>query len=148
MRSCHDGGMDHAPAPLLHLMTSWSEPARDALWACRNLFHDTAEQAEIGPLDESLKWGQPAWRPRAPRTGSTLRMGWSAGQPQQLMLFVDCKTDLAARMRDIYPDVGENDGRRRIALDLEGPLPEQAIAHLAQMTFCYHLSRRLARTVG
>ena len=148
MKSCQDAFMDHAPAPLLSAMTAWSEPARHALWACRGIFHETAERAEIGPLDESLKWGQPAWRPRAPRTGSTLRMGWMAGRPRQLLFFVDCKTDLAARMSDIYPDLGENDGRRQIALPLDASLPEQPIAHLAQMTFCYHLSRRGAGPVG
>lgn len=140
--------MEHAPAPLLSALTTWSDPARDALWACRGLFHDVASQAKVGPLDESLKWGQPAWRPRAPRTGSTLRMGWSAGRAQHLLLFVDCKTDLAARMRDLYPDLPDNDGRRQIALDLDRPLPEQAVSHLAQMTFCYHLSRRGARPIG
>jgi hypothetical protein len=140
--------MEHAPAPLLSVVTPWSDQARATLWACRNIFFDVAQDAGIGPLDETLKWGQPAWRPRRARTGSTLRMGWSAAKPAHLLLFVDCKTDLASRMRDLYPEMVENDGRRQMAVDLDHPLPEQAIAHLAQMTFCYHQSRRKAAIVG
>ncbi|QFT59564.1 hypothetical protein FIU94_12085 [Sulfitobacter sp. THAF37] len=140
--------MQQTPAPFLSAVQSWPLPARDALWACRAVFHATAEQTGIGPLEESLKWGQPAWRPRAPRTGSTLRMGWTPDDPDRISLFVDCKTDLAARMAEIYPDIGANDNRRQIRLDLTRPLPDQAIAHLSQMTFCYHLSQRGLRPVS
>ncbi|MFT6674686.1 MAG: hypothetical protein ACJAVM_000869 [Sulfitobacter sp.] len=134
-------GMKHAPAPLLTLIAKWPGPAQQGLWACRAIFHDVAAQAGIGVLEESLKWGQPSWRPQRPRTGSTLRISWDAATPQILPLFVDCKTDLAARMQTLYPDLAANDGRRRIGFDLHGALPAQAIAHLAQMTFCYHLKR-------
>lgn len=133
--------MENAPAPLLSHIALWSDPARRAMWACRTMFHIVAQQADIGRLDETLKWQQPSWRPVKPRTGSTLRMSWSAQNPDQLALFVDCKTTLGARMRDLYPDLPDNDGRRRIAFDLRAPFPEQAVSHLAQMTFTYHLSR-------
>ncbi len=133
---------DHAPAPLLNLITTWSEEASAALWECRALFHQIAEETEVGRLDETLKWGQPSWRPIKPRTGSTLRAGWDAARPDQLSLFVDCKTDLAARMRDNYPDLPANDGQRQLGISLGAPLPKQAIMHLAQMTFTYHLAKR------
>ena len=97
---------------------------------------------DIGPLDETLKWGQLSWRPIKPKTGSTLRVNWSTTSPTELAVFVDCKTDLAARMQTLYPNLPSNDGRRRIALDLNAPFPETALAHLAEMTFRYHLTRR------
>lgn len=53
-----------------------------------------------------------------------------------------CKTDLAARMQTLYPDLPDNDGQRQLGIDLTAPLPVQAIGHLAQMTFRYHLDRR------
>ncbi|NNE53876.1 MAG: DUF1801 domain-containing protein [Sulfitobacter sp.] len=140
--------MDHAPAPLLNRISSWSDEAQAAAWACRTLFHGIAQERGVGPLQESLKWGQPAWRPAKPRTGSTLRMDWNEGTPDRLNLFVDCKTDLAARMDDLYPDLAFNDGRRHLAIGLGDPLPEQALAHLAEMTFCYHIARRARATVG
>jgi len=134
--------MENAPAPLLAIVEAWPAPAQSTLWTCRTLFHQIAAENGLGPLDESLKWGQPAWRPTKPRTGSTLRMGWSPGMPDRLSFFVDCKTDLAARMRDIYPDFSDNDGQRQLTVTLDAPLPEQALSHLAEMTFTYHLRKR------
>ena len=140
--------MEHAPAPLLARIANWSPASQQALWTCRTLFHDMAEQSGVGPLDETLKWQQPSWRPVKPRTGSTLRMGWTAGAPEVLSLFVDCKTDLAARMQQIYPDLPGNDGRREISLDLTRDLPTDPIAHLAQMTFTYHLAAHRKPAIG
>lgn len=140
--------MENAPAPLLDQFASWSEPAQKAAWDCRTLFHDIAAENALGALDESLKWGQPSWRPKRLRTGSTLRMSWSPASPDRLALFVDCKTDLAARMQEIYPDLPANDGRRALAVDLRAELPRQALAHLAQMTFTYHLKKRAAASMG
>ena len=133
--------MENASFPLLSRIARWPEPAQRTLWYCRAVFHDIAAKAEIGPLDETLKWGQPSWRPYEPRTGSTLRMDWDLKFPNRLSLFVDCKTHLAARMRDLYPDLPENDGRRHLAIALDAPLPEQALAHLADMTFTYHRAK-------
>lgn len=140
--------MKHAPAPLLARIASWSDPAQQALWACRTLFHEIADENNLGTLDETLKWGQPSWRPSRPRTGSTLRISWSEGAPDELALFVDCKTDLAERMRETYPDLPRNDGSRALAISLRKPLPEQALAHLAEMTFSYHLKRSAPASMG
>ncbi|MFK7835058.1 MAG: hypothetical protein AB8B60_02450 [Sulfitobacter sp.] len=140
--------MKHAPKPLLNAIALWSEPAQAALWTCRTLFHEIAEENDLGPLDETLKWGQPSWRPTRPRTGSTLRMGWSAAHPDRLSFFVDCKTDLASRMRDMYPDLPQNDGRRQLGIDLGKDLPLQAVSHMAQMTLAYHLRKRAAASMG
>lgn len=140
--SMTDTDIPYAPAPLLAHVSGWSDPARSTLWSLRILFHDVAAAADIGRLDETLKWGQPSWRPVKPRMGSTLRMAWDATQPDQLSLFVDCKTDLAARMRDLYPQLPLNDGQRQLGIDLTQPLPEQALRHLAEMTFGYHRAKR------
>ena len=134
--------MTPLPSPLNDVFASWSQTAAATALQCRGLFLDAAARLETGPLEESLKWGQPAWRPSRPRTGSTLRMGWDAAEPDALTLFVDCKTDLAARMQETYPTLMAHDGRRRMGVSLNTPLPEQAIAHLAEMTFSYHRAKR------
>jgi hypothetical protein len=134
--------MEHASAPLLAHIAHWSDPAQTALWRCRALYHQIAGEMDVGPLDETLKWQQPSWRPKRPRTGSTLRMSWQAAAPDTLNFFVDCKTDLAARMQSLYPDIGTNDGQRKITLPLTRPLPESALMYLAEMTFTYHRAKR------
>ena len=133
--------MTPMPAALLDQVIHWSAPAQTQLQTFRMLFHDVAATADIGPLDESLKWGQPAWRPRAPRTGSTLRLNWSAADPARITAYVDCKTDLAAQMHLRFPDLPGNDGRRALSFNLSDPNTE-ALWQLAHLTFTYHRAKQ------
>ncbi|MBM2291242.1 DUF1801 domain-containing protein [Sulfitobacter pseudonitzschiae] len=123
--------------PFNQTTARWPAAARARFDSLRAAILSAAHDASVGPVTESLKWGQPAWRPATPRSGSTLRLNWSPEVPEVLTLYVDCKTDLAQRMVSLYPDL-PNDGRRALALPLEGPAVTEAVAHLAAMTFTYH----------
>lgn len=125
------------PPEVQVVLSTWPDTAQRHLLAIRDILFDVAAQSDVGALDESLKWGQPAWRPRAPRTGSTLRFGWSAQNPAALMAFVNCRTDLAGQMSTRFPNAYDNDGRRSLAFDLATPLPDPAIRTLAHLTFTY-----------
>ncbi|WP_299625755.1 hypothetical protein [uncultured Tateyamaria sp.] len=130
------------PAPLLDRISRWPDPAQIRLQSMRAMFHDVAQAADVGPLDESLKWGHPAWRPRRARMGSTLRLHWSEGSPKSLIAFVDCKTNLAQQMQTRFPEI-PTDGRREIRLALDQDHAD-AIWQLAYLTFTYHRARQAA----
>jgi len=132
---------------ILDRIATWPLAAQQHLLALRAIAFEVSRQADIGPLDETLKWGQPAWRPRRPRTGSTLRVNWSPSHPGHLMAFVDCKTDLASQMSTRFPGQFRNDGTRALAFDLDGALPQHAIWQLANLTFTYH-QRKAPRSAG
>ncbi len=127
--------------PFAETLRHWPDPAANAFREIRTVILDAAAQAGAGPLSESLKWGQPAWRPTRPRQGSTLRLMWQDRSPQSLALYVDCKTTLAETMREIYPTEFEYEKNRGLHLRLDSPLPMQAIEHLARLTFTYHRRR-------
>lgn len=134
--------MDMTPSEILDHTATWPDSAQSCFAQLRGIVHDVAAQADVGPLDESLKWGQPAWRPKRPRTGSTLRIDWSPATPNRLLAFVDCKTDLAAQMDNRYPQQFHNDGRRALGFDLDAPLDRDAVWHLAHITLTYHRTKR------
>ncbi|MBD3663524.1 DUF1801 domain-containing protein [Sulfitobacter aestuariivivens] len=134
--------MINTPNPFRSRIADWPEPARTAFDQLRQIFLECADAVQVGPPEESLKRGQPAWRPLKPRTGSTARIDWHADAADLLSLYVDCKTDLAVRMRALYPDLPVNDGQRHLAIDLHAPVPTQAISHLAEMAFTYHLAKK------
>ncbi|WP_299591736.1 hypothetical protein [uncultured Tateyamaria sp.] len=134
--------MDVTPSEILNRTATWPETAQSHFLHLRGIVHDVATSADIGPLDESLKWGQPAWRPKRPRTGSTLRVDWSPTIPDRLMTFVDCKTDLATQMDNRYPNQFHNDGRRALGFDLDTALDAHAVWHLAHITLTYHRAKR------
>lgn len=133
--------MQALPAPVRTCVGGWTTAAQQQFHAIRAIALEVAQHPLIGPLDECLKWRQPAWRPRTPRTGSTLRVNWTHGLADALMVYVDCKTDLAGQMSTRFPDQFHNDGRRSLRFDLAAPLPGDAIRQLAYLTFTYHLAR-------
>ena len=137
--------MDMTPPDLLARIETWPDPAQAHFVALRGLVHEVAAAANIGQLDESLKWGQPAWRPVRPRVGSTLRVDWSASAPERLMAFVDCKTNLASEMETRFPGQFSNDGRRALGFDLGAPLDRDAVWTLAHLTLTYHRAKRAGR---
>ena len=136
------GHMDMTPPDLLARIETWPARAQAHFVTLRGIVHEVAASEDIGPLDESLKWGQPAWRPKRQRVGSTLRVDWSPAFPDRLMAFVDCKTDLAAQMDTRFPGQFANDGRRALGFDLGAALDQDAIWTLAHLTLSYHRSKR------
>ena len=126
---------------LLNTFALWPDAAQSHALAIRTTCWQVADAARTGALTESLKWGQPAWRPVKPRMGSTLRLSWNATTPHRLDLFVDCKTDLAARITARCPDAFDSDGRRRLSVATDLPLPMDALRQLAQLTFTYHRAK-------
>ena len=90
------------------------EPAlRARLTDVRGTIFEVADRAGVTPLTESLKWGQPAYRPRAPRTGTTLRLWHQAGRAA---LFVPCSTSLIDGFRRDLPGAFDYAGDRAILL--------------------------------
>jgi uncharacterized membrane protein (UPF0182 family) len=71
--------------------------------------------------------------------GSTLRLNWSGKSPRTLVFYVNCKTTLSETMRALYPTEFKYESNRALHLRLHCQWPEQAIDHLARLTFRYHL---------
>ncbi|MEL6452484.1 MAG: DUF1801 domain-containing protein [Pseudomonadota bacterium] len=136
--------MTDLPAAIATHIAPWPAPARKAFLTLHRTCCAVALANEVGRLHIALKWGQPAWRPARPRTGSTLRASWSPDAPGHLATFVDCKTDLAAQMALRFPQQFDNDGTRALAFALDGPLPDAALWQLAQLTLTYHRRKRAA----
>ena len=129
------------PSVFLDRIADWPNAAAAQFTDLRYLILRAAQDAQAGPISESLKWSEPAWRPTRPRQGCTLRAAWSPKSPDRFGLFVDCKTTLAETMRSLYPADFTYEGNRALYLPLGSKVPPQAIDHLARLTFCYHQKR-------
>jgi len=79
----------------------------------RRLIIGTAQaDPPIGPLSETLKWGQPAYRPLRPRTGTTLRVG--KHKDAAFALFAPCRTNVIDTHAQRCGDTDPTDGNRAI----------------------------------
>ena len=126
------------PHTISNAIADWPQAAQNSLWVCRDIICDVAGRAAIGPLQETLKWGQPSWLPKRPRIGSTLRINWSDTDPDHLTLYVNCNTSLGETMRELYPDAFRHEGNRALSFRLDQPAPTDAIDHCAFLTLTYH----------
>ena len=127
--------MEQMPADLTEKMLTWPEAVAARAYEVRAHFLEQANDMGIAHLGESLKWGEPSWRPR--KGGTTLRLSWSPGNAGILGLYVDCKTDLCARMQSDYPAAFDYAPPRVMRHDVGAPLPVDAIRHLARIAFRY-----------
>lgn len=107
----------------------------------RGLIFDTAEVAEVGPLTETLKWGQPAYLTQASKAGTTIRLGWKAATPDRYALYVHCQTQLIDSFRTRFPEL-EFEGNRAILFDVNVRLPTPEVAECITAALTYHRRKK------
>lgn len=100
-----------------------------------------ADDPRVGPVTETLKWGQPAYLTEATKSGTTIRLGFSKKSPDIAMLFVHCQTSLVGQWRDLYDDILSFEGNRAILLDLGKPRPDAPLRHCIAMALTYHSNK-------
>ena len=115
---------------------------RAHLLSLRNVIFEAARAADTGPLEETLKWGQPAYRPLKPRSGTTLRLGWADALPNRISLYVPCQTTLVDSYRERFPDAAQYDGNRAVHINDGSKMDTDAMHQIAAMALTYHRAKR------
>jgi hypothetical protein len=109
------------------------------LLALRALVLQTAkDNPAIGVLEESLKWGEPAYRP-INGAGTTVRMDWKAKHPTVIALFFNCKTTLIDEFRAQYGALLRFEGQRAILFARDEAIDEAIVAMCIERALTYHL---------
>lgn len=108
----------------------------------RLLFKTTGLNPAVGPLVEALRWGEPAYLTQASKSGSTIRIGWTARTPDRCAVYFNYRTSLVETFRSLFADVLTMEGARAIVLNLDGELPEAPLAMCLAMALTYHLGTR------
>jgi hypothetical protein len=95
---------------------------------------------DIGPLEESVKWGQPSFAPVKPNIGSSVRIEQRDDGSHALMFI--CTTGLVEEFRTLYDDTLACEGKRAILIPA-GPLPDRAaLTHCIQLALTNKLRKR------
>ncbi len=97
-----------------------------------------SDDPRIGPLEESLKWGQLAYRPKRARVGTTVRM--DARGDETVALFYHCQSNLGEQIDALYGNVLDMD-HRSISISVANPPDQKVLRHCIQMALTYHLNR-------
>lgn len=111
---------------------------RAGLLALRQLIFDVADrEPQVGPLEETLKWGQPAYLTSETKSGTTLRLGLP--KTGGYAIFCHCQTTVVSDFRTLFGDDFTYDGNRAVVFSTDDDLQLDKLALLVSAALRYHL---------
>lgn len=120
---------------------------RQRLMTLRELIFKTAASIDgVGEIEETLKWGEPAYLTSQSKSGTTLRVNWKSAHPTQYAMYVNCQTNLVDTFRKTFPNTFKFEGNRAVLFDLSDEIPEDQLAHCISVALTYH--RRKQRRIS
>jgi hypothetical protein len=131
------------PADVAQAFDAFPNAVRRRLLQTRRLIFETAGKLEgIGPLTETLKWGEPAYLTEATGSGSTIRLGWFKSSDNNCAVLFNCRTNLVENFRERFPDSFAFEKNRAILLSASGPLPRGPLASCLAAALTYRQARQ------
>jgi hypothetical protein len=116
---------------------------RSRLMALRELVFDTAAGTPgVGPLDETLKWGQPSYLTAESGSGTTVRIDRLKNRGDGYAIYFHCQSGLVDRFRTIYPDTFVYEGKRAIVFETRARVPVRALRHCLALALTHHARRK------
>ena len=114
---------------------------RRAMLSLRELIFETAQETPgVGEIQETLKWGEPAYV-TSNKTGSTVRIDWKSKQPRQYAMYFNCQTNLVETFRTLFPEDFQFEGNRALVFRLDQEVPTDALAYCIAASLTYHLKK-------
>lgn len=118
---------------------TYPAPIRASLMVLRELIFATAASTEgVGEIEETLKWGEPAYLTTGSKSGSTIRLGWKKSEPMQYAIYFNCKTTLVDTFRSIFPHDFVFEGSRALVFEQAAIVPVDALAFCIASALTYH----------
>jgi Domain of unknown function (DU1801) len=118
---------------------SYPQSMRAKLFVLRELIFDVAANTPgVGALEESLKWGEPAYATTASKSGSTVRIAWKRARPAQYAMYFNCQTALVDSFKTMFPTAFKFEGNRALVFAENDEVPVEALRICIEMALTYH----------
>ena len=131
------------PSDIAAVFASYPEAIRGKLLDLRALIFDVAAQTlDVGALEESLRWGEPAYITAASKSGSTIRIAWKKANPTQYAMYFNCQTTLVDSFKTMFPTAFSFEGNRALVFDEHDEVPVEALRICVAMALTYHSNKR------
>jgi hypothetical protein len=130
------------PTDVAAAFAVFPERVRARLLEARDLIFATAADTDgVGPLKETLKWGEPAYLTEATGSGSTIRLGWFRSSERDCAVLFNCRTTLVDDFRVRFPDAFAYEKNRAILFHAREPLPKAPLSVCLGVALTYHRRR-------
>jgi hypothetical protein len=131
------------PQDVADAFEAFPKAARRRLLQVRRLIFETAARLDgVGPLTETLKWGEPAYLTEVTGSGSTIRLGLVRSSDRAYAVLFNCQTSLVEAFRAQFPATFAYQKNRAILLSTPGKLPQAELVTCLAMALTYHRRRR------
>jgi Domain of unknown function (DU1801) len=135
-----------ADAAVERTFAAYPPVMRRKLLALRSLiFRTAAATAGVGDLEETLKWGEPAYVTAQSGSGSTIRIDWKKAKPGRYAMYFHCQTNLVSTFRTIFPREFAYEGNRAIVFEEKTKVPADALAFCIAAALTYHAQKKSRR---
>ena len=140
------GAEDIPDAAVRAVFDAYAPAVRSALLGLRRLILDTAaETPGVGPIQEALRWKQPAYLTAQSGSGTTLRIDALKGSSERYGLYVNCKTTLLESYRSLYAAELVFEGERALLFHVDRPPSPDVLRHCIALALTYHRDKVSAR---
>lgn len=122
------------------------------------IFEVAAETPIVGRVEETVKWGEPAYvaygkrrqatntasqpgprfTPKEKIIGSAVRIGWKASDPDRVRLLFHCQTTLVDSFRERFAREFTFEGNRAIVFQNGGALSLKSLKACIEASLTYH----------
>ena len=136
-------GASFADPAVARVFDAYPPAIRRKLLALRTLIFRTAAATDgVGELQETLKWGEPAYVTSKSGSGSTIRIDWKKSSPSQYAMYFHCQTNLVETFRTLFPREFTYEGNRAIVFGADGKVPSDALSFCVAAALTYHQRKK------
>lgn len=121
------------------VLAQYPDTVREKLLVLRAAILDIAHAENVGPIEETLKWGQPAYLTTG-GAGTTIRIDRDETHGGAVALYVNCKSNLVDEWRERFPDMIFG-GERSLHLALDADLSDPRLGICIAEALTYHRRR-------
>jgi len=126
------------------VFASYPESVRPSLLELRQLVFETADATTgVGPIEETLKWGQPSYLTAETRSGSTIRIApTGAESADEYAMYFICSTSLVDSFESLFGDAFTYERNRALLFRVGSAIAEAELRECVRMALTYHKPSR------
>jgi hypothetical protein len=106
------------------------------------IFDVAAKKKEVGELEETLKWGEPAYLTSQTKSGSLIRIDVKKSDPSKYAMYFHCQTSLVDSFKTLFPHTFSYEKNRAIIFDENDRVPANELRACIAMALTYHLTKK------
>jgi len=115
---------------------------RKKLLVLRELIYKVASDTpDVGPLEETLKWNEPAYLTSKSKSVSTIRIAGKKAKPSEYAIYFHCQTNLIETFRTLFPYDFRFKGNRAIIFHEQDELPKDSLFFCIAAALTYHMKK-------